>query len=287
MLSALVTLLVLSLFTILLLLFIPPQKVACDFGSPLNIMLYQEPTVSYPNQFVNLWVDKPWRTDSSRIPCHVEFFDSNKYIIYSHGNAENLLTALPFASLLSNKLQANVICYDYSGYGLNGYDSYERSAEGVNATLKAVYNYLLTRDQSAVSSSDICLVGYSLGTGCSVQLAADLGPNVGGLVLIAAYASILEVVKETVSSSFGVKAASQISSMFSERWNNLRTIPQVKCPILLLHGKYDQLIPLKHAQKLKQASSNSTLIETDCGHASFNWDHIVNHIETWRTTNFV
>jgi pimeloyl-ACP methyl ester carboxylesterase len=283
--SALVALLVFSLLTILLLIFIPPQKVVTDLGSPLNIMLYQEPSTSYPNQFVNLWVDKPWRTDSSRIPCHVEFFDSDKYIIYSHGNGENLLTALPFTSLLATKLQANVICYDYSGYGLNAYDAYERSAEGVNATLKAVYNHLLNREQSPVSSSDICLVGYSLGTGCSVQLAAELGPNVGGLVLIAAYASILEVVKESVSTRLGAKAAAQIASMFTERWNNLRAIPQVKCPILLLHGKYDQLIPLKHAQKLKQASSNSTLIETDCGHASFNWENIASHIETWRATN--
>ncbi len=271
---------ILMLVSLLLVVFIPPEKLWVDANAPLNFFLFQEPKTTYPNQLVNRWIEKPWKSDGDRIPCRIEASDSSLYIIYSHGNAENLLTALPLMKLLSEKLAANVIYYDYSGYGLNKYDTYERSAAGINATLRAVYSYVLSL---GVQPHNIYLMGYSLGTGCSTQLASEVGTALGGLILIAAYSSVLEMVKEIAGSKLGPSPALQLSGLFTERWNNVRIIGQVKVPILLLHGKYDELVPVRHAHRLQHANAKATLVETECGHTSFNWDEIVMHVIQWRS----
>jgi fermentation-respiration switch protein FrsA (DUF1100 family) len=280
-----------------MLLLVSPTKAWTDCGSPLNLVLYQEPVVVYPNQFVNLWIDKPWnpQLENMRIPCRLEKFETTrnisgfddnnfneKLIIYSHGNKDNILTSLPFIQMLSKHLEVNVVTYDYSGYGLNKYDSYERSADGINATLRAVYNYFINQ---GISSNNICLLGYSLGSGPSINIASN--SSIGGLALISSYSSILDVIKESIAPKLGTDAASYIAGMFSERWNNLRAISQVKIPILMIYGKYDQIIPAKYAHKLKQAVSNATFIEVDSGHSNFNWEEVVQHISNWRTINFI
>jgi pimeloyl-ACP methyl ester carboxylesterase len=270
-----------------------PEKAWTDCGAPLNLVLHREPSMIYPNQYVNLWIDKPWNPelDNIRIPCRYEKFERNrvfddlensKLIIYSHDNQNNILTSLPFIQILSKTTQADVVTYDYSGYGLNKYNSYERSADGINATLRAVYNHFISKGTSA---NDISLLGYSLGSGPSVNLAAHSA--LGGLALISSYSSILDVVKESIVPKLGTDAASYITGMFSERWNNLRTITEVKIPILMIYGKYDQMIPAKTAHKLKQAASNATFVEVDSGHSNFNWEEVVQHIVNWRETNFI
>ncbi len=288
-------LVVLSFFVLIMLLLVSPTKAWTDCGSPLNFFLYQEPNLVYPSQFVNLWIDKPWnpQLDNVKIPCRLEKFETSrvnfddvpnnsKLIIYSHGNKDNILTSLPFIQILSKHLQADVVTYDYSGYGLNKYDSYERSTDGINATLRAVYNHFI---RFGYSANDICLLGYSLGTGPSINLAAH--SSLGGIALISSYSSILDVVKESLIPKIGTDGANYVSGMFSERWNNLRSIAQVKVPILMIYGKYDQLIPAKYAHKLKQAASNATFVEVASGHSNFNWEEVVQHIANWKRTNFL
>jgi pimeloyl-ACP methyl ester carboxylesterase len=89
-------------------------------------------------------------------------------ILFSHGNAQDLGTALPFArDVLSKHLKANVICYDYAGYGRSG------GLPGVSSTLADIAAALRhARERYGVKESDVVLYGQSVGTGPSVWLAA-------------------------------------------------------------------------------------------------------------------
>mmetsp|Transcript_41785 Transcript_41785/g.37210 ORF Transcript_41785/g.37210 Transcript_41785/m.37210 type:complete len:140 (-) Transcript_41785:150-569(-) len=61
---------------------------------------------------------------------------------------------------------------------------------------------------------------------------------------MSAYTSI----KEAAKSIFGL-----LSFMVADRFNNIEEIKKAKCPILLIHGRKDELIPVDHAIMLMKA----------------------------------
>jgi len=68
--------------------------------------------------------------------------------------------------------------------------------------------------------------------------------RVGGLIIQSAYLSILDIIKQ-----FGFLGS--VGSIFiSNRWNNKSLISEITCPILMLHGISDNLIPCTHSQEL-------------------------------------
>jgi fermentation-respiration switch protein FrsA (DUF1100 family) len=231
--------------------FVPTAHV--DAESPLNFVMFRSPGQGrYSEQLVNLWIRKSWRTDDAKIPCRFESgYPSNvpvsnrKLVLYSHGNAEDLMSCTFFLQELSDKLQMDAVTWDYSGYGLNPLDKFERTVDGLNLSLKTVLDHMVT---SGYKMSNIILWGYSLGTGPSTSLAGSICRNneptnsLMGLILFGAYSSIIDVVKDH---------AAPVADIFSERWNNKVAITTVKCPVLLMHGQSDGLISFKHSMKLK------------------------------------
>ena len=194
--------------TIIVLLFsltLISDKVSVDSRSPLNLAIYQEPKNGYTKNLINHWVDKDWRSDRKQIPCLIErgYADSvpeeeRSLIIYSHGNAEDILLCSQFIRKLSMDLKCDVLCWDYSGYGLNDIDSFERSAEGINLSLQTVINSMLSK---GYQMKNTIIWGYSLGTGPSIHNTARLcseGVNQPPkcLILFGAYSSILDVVRD-------------------------------------------------------------------------------------------
>lgn len=265
------------------------DKCLTDFNSPLNFIMFQEPRNKYSSQLVNVWVDKKWTDDGDRIPCYLELHNSESddkeadrtLIIYSHGNGENLLNCTQFSRELATSLNADVLSYEYSGYGINKYNKFERTAEGINLTLKTVYEHMITTKN--YKSSNIILWGYSIGSGPSLELASSLSKTsqaVKGVILLGAFTNVKTIIRENTHD--------KIADMFSERWDNLSTIRKVSCPILLLHGEHDTFIPVTHSTQLKNANTNAKLqILPSASHANFNWDLIIEKVVQWLgTTHF-
>jgi pimeloyl-ACP methyl ester carboxylesterase len=251
--------------------------------------MFQEPRVKYSDNLVNVWIEKPWVSNGSRIPCRIERFSGETdkkspektLVIYSHGNAENLLHCAQTIRELSKALKVDVISYDYSGYGLNRADTFERSEEGVNLTLQTIYNAMVDPSSSYnYKPENVVLLGYSLGSGPSVYLASTLGKTKGslrGLVLFGAYSSILDVVEDSTHK--------KVTNLFSNRWNSVEHIVAVNCPILILHGQSDGLINVKHAQRLKHANRRAKLvIMPNIGHTSYSWFESIKEVKTWLQT---
>ncbi len=258
-----------------------PSKVCYDYDSPLNFFVYQEPSASYSDELVNLWVSKTWRNDGRRIPCRLETCakpnPDKKLIIYSHGNAENLLLCSQFVRELAANLDSDVVAYDYSGYGLNDFDKFERTPEGINMTLQCVLDHLW--ESHGYSPTNTLIWGYSLGTGVSTYMASKLSKQSTpprGLVLFGAYSSILDVVKDHVHP--------EIAKWFQERWDNKEAIRSVTCPILLMHGQSDSLIKVSHAETLAKANPRAKLyIHPNTGHTKFHFGETVKEVKKWLT----
>jgi pimeloyl-ACP methyl ester carboxylesterase len=271
----------LLIFFLLICLVTTPTRCWVDRAAPFNLVLYREPGSQYTSQLVNQWVEKPWRDDGGRIPCRLEKDTSSgatvgqrTLVIYSHGQSENLLSCVQFAQQASASLSADILCYDYSGYGLNPPDSFERSEEGVSRTLHTVYQAMV---QQGYHPGNIVLWGYSLGTGPSVKLAATLsqsGQQLKGLLLFGAFSAVSQVIKDHTHA--------RVASLFEERWHNARTLGVVTCPVLLLHGQNDQVVNIKHAQQLKRANPAAKLLTLpNVGHSIGSWTVATSEVQAW------
>ncbi|MBU0858902.1 MAG: alpha/beta hydrolase, partial [Alphaproteobacteria bacterium] len=106
--------------------------------------------------------------------------------------------------------------------------------------------------------SDIILVGESLGTGVALKMAEE-NPGVRAVILETPYTS-LPAVAQKYYPFFPAHL------IVRDKYNNLSRIGAVTAPILILHGRMDEIIPYDHAVKLKEeAGDNATLVTFDKG----------------------
>jgi fermentation-respiration switch protein FrsA (DUF1100 family) len=175
-------------------------------------------------------------------------------LLYSHGNAEDLGDILPELEALRQAGFA-VFAYDYRGYGLS---SGTPSVKGACTDILTAYRHLTTA--LGVPARQIVLYGRSVGGGPSVHLAAS--QPVGGLILQSAFTSAFVVVTKVPILPF-------------DRFRNLALIDRIGCPLLVMHGRRDGVIPFSHSLKLyaRAASPKRSLWLDDVGHNSFPGKH--------------
>jgi len=149
-------------------------------------------------------------------------------LLFSHGNAEDIGQNLSyFKSCQKNGL--SVFAYDYRGYGTS---DGQPSEINTYKDILAAYNYLVTNLE--MDPNNIIVHGRSVGSGPSCYLASK--KPVGGLILESAFTSIHRV-------AFG-------RSMPLDPFNNLSRIESITCPVLVIHGKQDSVIPISHGGAL-------------------------------------
>lgn len=154
-------------------------------------------------------------------------------ILFSHGNAEDLGNVVPFMQQFHDR-GYSVLMYDYRGYGTSdGKPSTKHAKEDA----VAAYNWLV--NEKGIDPKSIISHGRSLGGGVAVWLASR--HEVAGLITEISFASV-----------FRVKTRWKILPW--DKFDSLRSIRNVDCPVLLIHGTDDEIIPLWHGQTVFDAA---------------------------------
>mmetsp|Transcript_9052 Transcript_9052/g.17282 ORF Transcript_9052/g.17282 Transcript_9052/m.17282 type:complete len:512 (-) Transcript_9052:39-1574(-) len=168
-------------------------------------------------------------------------------ILFFHANAEDLGMSFSILKHMQEQFKVNVLAVEYPGYGL--LQGLQPSEDGVYEVALTTFRYLI--DHVGARYSQLILMGRSLGSGPAVHLAAQY--PVGGLILVSAFCSIRAAVQSIVGRV--------LAWPFRERFPNLRTIANVSCPTLFIHGESDSLIPMEHALRLfKRCRARKLLI---------------------------
>jgi fermentation-respiration switch protein FrsA (DUF1100 family) len=173
------------------------------------------------------------------------------YLLFFYGNGMSLATSsevLAYFQLLG----LNVLIAEYEGYGMS---SGHASEEGCYASADAAYFYLTETLQ--VKPAQILVGGWSLGAAVAIDLACR--QPVAGLLAFSPFTTLVEEAKVLLP----WVPQPLIQWLMQERFDNLRKIRQITCPILLAHGTRDSLVPFKMADKLAQearASRSVTLL---------------------------
>ena len=143
------------------------------------------------------------------------------------------------------RFSTSVFAIEYPSYGPAEGVAGE---ESVNDNLRTAYNFLLFL---GYPPKNIILMGYSIGTGPSIQLASELckaGTPPGAVITVAAYLSICDIVRDLKGSIQMV--SSLLAGLIVNRWDSETKIQSVTCPCLFVHGELDEVIPSSHSKTL-------------------------------------
>jgi len=223
-------------------------------GEAMSSLLFQPPPPSRLRQSKLVFLDTSL---GERLPAfHINIPGAEYTFLYSHANAEDLGNVYPWCKFLAKMLKVNLFAYDYSGYGLS---TGAPSEQNCYADIISAYKYLT--ETKKIHPSKVILYGRSLGTGPSCYLSARLsqsGVTLGGLILHAPFLSIYRILLESGCTLLG------------DRFPNVDYAPMVKCPVLLIHGKRDKIVPYRHSEQLyvafREEYRTPPLFLKDMGH---------------------
>ncbi len=145
-------------------------------------------------------------------------------------------TAL-FQSL--RRLDTNVLLPEYPGFGQSGGQESE-----TNCFAAASASYQFLRVQPDVDQKRLVIAGYSLGSGVAIdQTARELTAHqpVAGLALFAAYTSMADMGHQ----EYPMYPAWLLRLILRSPFDSAAKMPQITCPVLLVHSRADTLIPYR------------------------------------------
>lgn len=179
-------------------------------------------------------------------------------LIFTHGNGELIDYWLePFEVLRNSGL--SILLLEYPGYGRSGG---KPTQESITAAATAAYDYLVSRDD--VDNSRIVAYGRSLGGGAACALAGHR--QLAGLILESSFSAVKPLARRMAIPGF----------LVLDPFDNLKVLANYDGPVLIMHGNWDQIIPVSHARDLDAAAANSQLVLMACGHndCARPWAHI-------------
>ena len=169
-------------------------------------------------------------------------------VIYAHGNGElidyNVDRFEPY-----HRMGISVLLAGYRGYGRSAGSPSQRA---ITDDFIKFHDHLATRRE--VDAKRIVYHGRSLGGGAVCALAVFRKP--AALILQSTFTSVPDVARQLLFPRF----------LILDPFDNLKVISQLKCPILLLHGRDDEIIPFAHGEALHAISPQSELVGFVGGH---------------------
>lgn len=159
-------------------------------------------------------------------------------ILFLHGNAQEVYSW----SLVHQELApvgCRLLLIDYHGYGKSEGEPHEA---GLYLDGRAAMGWL---GEHGVDESKIIVFGKSLGGGVACEIAQDR--RLRALILESTFTSL-------------ARAARKLFPFFppgvplGESYNSLSRLPRVRCPVMVIHGDRDELIPVGEGMDLYEAA---------------------------------
>ncbi|KAF4661779.1 hypothetical protein FOL47_006543 [Perkinsus chesapeaki] len=181
------------------------------------------------------------RGTSQRLPASLEL----PVIIYFHGNACDLGHIQFELEELARAIGGTVLGVEYPGYGVLNDGVNVPTAEGIQAAAEDAFDYVTSK--WSVPPSNIFILGRSIGSGVASSLAYSLatkGIHVGGLILQSPYISIHDVVDDYMAIG---------RLVVNNEWDSGKCLASAllaSTPLLILHGKLDEVINVRHSEAL-------------------------------------
>ena len=170
-------------------------------------------------------------------------------ILYFHGNTRSIKGWAKYARDFY-RYNYDVVLVDYRGFGKS---TGKRSEKDMLEDMQKVYDNL----KESFSEDHMIIYGRSMGSGFATKLASDNKPRY--LILDAPYYNFRQVVERFLP-ILPIRFVLRFQ-LRTDKW-----IGKVSCPVYIIHGTKDWLIPIKHSESLQRKNpEKTTLIRIEGG----------------------
>ena len=205
-------------------------------------LIYRPPIAKREEDYQNL-TDHTVHEIIDGISIITSLENSNKYLIFCHGNGMDAYQCVPLIQQLRTIYKVNVIAFDYPTYGLsNGNISEGACIASLNVVIS-----------SLPKKSKIILVGHSLGTGVVVGYCHKYKWK-QNILLISPFKNLPQVV---YNNSIVSSILTSISP--TENFESLSKIRYLRCKIQIVHGQADTVINHSHSIALRNTNRSIKL----------------------------
>ena len=198
---------------------------------------YQNDTIQFNHQEIFIKVNDEIKLKSWIINKDLKNF---KTLVFFHGNAGDLSNRIYKLNEL-DKLNINILLISWRGFsGNEGYPTEKNLYEDAEAAIKWL-------NKKKVSNSQIILYGESLGTGVAVEIASK--NNFNSIILESPFTSIENSAKIYYPYL-------PVNFLLKDRYDSISKIKKINSPILIMHGRKDDIVPFFMGKKLFEKANS-------------------------------
>lgn len=169
-------------------------------------------------------------------------------VIFAHGNGELIDFWPPMLERFTG-MGVGLLLVEYPGYGRSAGSP---SQAAIAETFTRAYDRLVSRPE--VDPARIVLFGRSLGGGAVCEL--TLTRPARAIILMSCFKSVRAFAIRYLAPAFLIR----------DPMDNLAAVRRFEHPVLVIHGRFDEVIPFGHGQALAAAAPNGKMIAYDAGH---------------------
>jgi fermentation-respiration switch protein FrsA (DUF1100 family) len=160
-------------------------------------------------------------------------------VLFPHGNAGNIADRVGFLTGFQ-RLGLSIFMFDYRGYGRS---TGRPTEKGLYRDAETAWHYLTTA--RGTPASGLVLFGRSLGASVATWLALKHRP--AALILESPFTSVPDLAARLYW-YLPVRLLARL------HFDNVRRIPGLQAPLLVLHSSEDELIPFAHGKQVFAAA---------------------------------
>jgi len=170
---------------------------------------------------------------------HNKSVSKYKTILFLHGNAGSLENRIHKINHFKD-MDVNFLIVAWRGFSGNKGQPTEK---GLYEDARSAIRWL---KQKGIAEENIIIYGESLGTGIAIEVAQS--KKFAGIILESPFTSMIDAGKNKYPFL-------PIEFLLKDKYESAKKIKNVTSPILVMHGKVDNIVPFKMGKKIHELSN--------------------------------
>ena len=170
---------------------------------------------------------------------HEKNLDNYKTVLFLHGNAGSLENRIHKINHFKD-MNINFLIIAWRGFSWNKGKPTEK---GLYEDPRSAVTWLKSK---GIKENNIIIYGESLGTGVATETAQN--KNFAGIILESPFTSMIDAGKDKYPYL-------PVSLLLKDKYESNKKLKNINIPILIMHGKVDNLVPFHMGQKMYEMSN--------------------------------
>ncbi len=171
---------------------------------------------------------------------HTKNNNDYKTILFLHGNAGTLENRIHKINHFKD-MNINFLLVAWRGFSGNKGKPTEKN---LYEDARSAVQWL---ESKGIKKNNIIIYGESLGTGVAIEIAQN--KNFAGIILESPFTSMIEAGKDKYPYL-------PVKFLLKDKYESEKKIKNIKSPILIMHGKVDNIVPFYMGKKMYELANN-------------------------------